>query len=112
MPKRRGPSPFTIVVYLLVIIIFLKLLRIIPGSPEYETFSIVLGIVGVALTIIVSFQEWMRSKFGKLEDSIEELTQLFHSFDKRFTVLETRMESLQLVERVAKLEERLKEGKK
>lgn len=112
MPKRTKISPFTIIVYFLVLLLFLKLLKILPGSPEYEMVNVTLTIVGVALTVIVSFQEWLRSKFGKLEDSIEELTQMFHEFDRRFAVLETRMESLQLVERVAKLEGIIKERKK
>lgn len=96
---------------MLVFLIFLKLLKILPGSPEYEMFSVVLTFVAIALTVIASFQEWLRSRFGNLEDSIEKLTKMFHEFDRRFTVLETRMESLQLAERIAKLEERLKKEK-
>ncbi|KPV65233.1 MAG: hypothetical protein AOA65_0383 [Candidatus Bathyarchaeota archaeon BA1] len=90
---------------------FLKLFRVIPWSPEYELVNVVFTIIGVALMIITGFQEWLRSRFGNLEDTIERLTNTIQNLDKRFTILETKLESVQLIERVPRLEEKLEKRK-
>jgi len=105
--RREGPSPVTIILYALIALMFLKLLGILPGSPQYETVNVVLGVIGLALSIITAFQEWLRGKFRGLEDSISELTETLHDVERRLTTLEAELKSVRLAERLARLEERL-----
>lgn len=75
----------------MIALIFLKLLRLIPGSPEYEVVNVVLGIVGVSLTIIVTAMEWMRSKFGSLEDSLKKLTETVQQQSTDMRLIEQKL---------------------
>jgi cell shape-determining protein MreC len=95
--------PLIAVMYILVIVVFLKLFRIIPDPPEMlDTTSIVINVVvTLAASGMTLFATFLRSMFKRLDD-LEETAQ------RTETELKHMRDYLDLSTRIAKLEAKAK----
>lgn len=108
MPKRRdGASILSIALYILIILVFLKLFGILPGSPEYETISVALALINTILGVVVTFITWLQRRLGEIEDSISEISSKVSELERHLKVLEARLDIARLEKRISRLEEKL-----
>lgn len=96
-------------IYGLVLLASLKLLGVLPGSPQYEVTTAVDWILTIGLAAVGGFLEWLKRRFRRLEDAIDELTKTVRGLDKRLSVLEAKLDVARLNERVSSLEKRVEE---
>jgi len=118
--SRRRPLPLgvnvlTIILYVLVAIIFLKLFKIIPDPPEID-FGVLIGITGLAISILTTGWNWLARRFTDIEDSLNKLEKNLQKLTERTIMIETNLKNmgdkLMFNERLVKLEELMKVKKK
>ena len=109
VPRKKGPDIVTIIIYVLILIIFLKLLRIIPDPPEFDV-DVVLGLLTLVTSILAGVWSWMSRKFTDLEDSLTEVKKLVSDQNERLIRMEEKIgnleKNLSFHERLIRLEER------
>jgi len=113
MPRRRGPTGedvLTAIIYLLLLIVILKLLRIIPDPPEID-YSIISAILTSATALLGLYQRWLSSKFKEIKENLENLnssiSQLTQAVTKQNEQIKCIEKTLNYEKRIAKIEQKL-----
>jgi di/tricarboxylate transporter len=110
--EEKGSNIVLFIAYVILAVVFLKLLRIIPDPPEFDV-NTVIALLALVTTILLGFATWLSKRFSDINDDIDELTESIHKLTTRFAVLEERISNIQsnlgFHERLTKLEEK---GKK
>lgn len=113
--EEKGSNILLVVAYVIIGIVFLKLLRIIPDPPEFDINTVV-GLLAIVTTILLGFATWLSKRFSDINDTIETLDENVTKLSTDLKVLEERtsniQNSLNFHERLVRLEESSKEKKK
>jgi hypothetical protein len=116
--RRKGEKESNVlafILYLIVVVIFLKLFRIIPDPPEYD-INVVIGLLTLATTLLITFSTWLSRRFSVINESIDTLGESVRQLSTNFKILEERISNVQnnlaFHERLVRLEEIIKEKKK
>lgn len=113
--EEKGANVLLVVAYVIVGVVFLKLLRIIPDPPEFDINTVV-ALLALATTILIGFATWLSKRFSDINDDIDDLDKTVNKLSTNFQVLEERTSNIQrnlsFHERLVKLEESNKEKKK
>lgn len=114
VPRRRrkkeekGANIALVIAYIIIGVVFLKLLRIIPDPPEFDINTVV-ALVALVTTILLGFATWLSKRFSDVNDDIDDLDKHVNNLSTNFKVLEERINNLQrnlnFHERLVKLEE-------
>jgi len=91
MPRKKGPDIVTLILYGLLLIIFLKLLRIIPDPPEFDV-NVVIGLLTLVTAVLTGVWNWMSGKFSDLEDSLIEIKKLVSNQNERLIRVEEKVD--------------------
>jgi len=112
LSRRSGINAVTLLIYIILALAFLKLFKILPGSPEYELYSIVATFIGSAVGILTVLTNWLGNKFAGLEESIKKIEASIQGMSDRVLRLEVSMgaieKGLAYGERLTRIEEQLK----
>ena len=121
VPRKRrkkeetGSNIVLVVGYIIIGIVFLKLLRIIPDPPEFDINTVV-ALLALVTSILLGFATWLSKRFSDINDDIDDLEKIANNLSTSFKVLEERTSNIQqnlnFNERLVKLEESNKEKKK
>lgn len=107
MPRKEDRSNLVYyILYILIALMFLKLFRMIPGSPD-EVVNVALSITGVVLVVLTLFQQWLSSRFRSLEIAVDAIAEGTRSMENRLTALQHGLENVKLTERLTRLEAKL-----
>jgi uncharacterized membrane protein YqjE len=113
MPKKKEKTPdiLTIVIFIILAIVILKILRIIPDPPEYD-INIVISLLALATAILTAFSNWLSKRFSSINDAIDNLTKNIQTLSTDMKLLEQKINhiesDLNFHERLVRLEEKKK----
>jgi hypothetical protein len=117
MPRRKkdeGSNVVTIIIYIILAVIALKMLRIIPDPPEYD-INIVIGLLTLVTAILTGFSNWLSRRFSSINDKLDSLDKNIQTLSTNMKLIEQRVTSIEynvdIRERIVRLEETIKKQK-
>jgi len=117
MPKKKesGSNIVTLIIYVILVVIVLKIFRIIPDPPEYD-INVVIGLLTLVIAISTGFSNWLSRRFSSITDKLDSLDKNMQTISTNLKLIEQRVTSLEcnidIRERIARLEENVKKQKK
>jgi len=112
--RRKGPDIITIVIYIILGIILLKIFRIIPDPPEYD-INVVIGLLTLTTAILTGFSNWLSRTFSSIDDALDSLKKDAQTLSTDMKLLNQKISHIEsninFHERLVRLEESIKEKK-